>query len=146
MDVLAKLSVSPGVGLPLVDGSKWNLNYNWAEVIYPPGWVTIWQRNSEGIIHGFHIDSDTDRLEVRVSVNGVVKFVVDVKTFKDMKFDVGQDAVLYQNRNMFATTGDDFDFSPTSDMYFSQSLKIEVRKNDGSSLKVKAWFVQYSEV
>jgi hypothetical protein len=145
LDVRAQLSVSPGVGLPLLDGSLWNLAYVWTEVVYPSNWQTLFVRNSAGILHGFHIDSDTDKLEVRLLINGVEKLIIDVKTIKDLDFQINQNQ-QYQSRALFCTGGDDFDFSPSSDMYFSGSMEIQVRRTDLASLKVKRWFVQYSEV
>ena len=117
------------------------------ETTYPgsPNYTTNYSvTGKKGLLFGFHIDSDTDKLQVRFIADGKTIFEFEVKALKDLDFKTAR-GQQYQARQLFCTSGDDFDFSPCLPIRFESGFSIAVKKSNGNDLKIKRVYVFATE-
>ena len=105
---------------------------------------TLYTYTGSGILLGFHIDSDTDKLQVKLVIdsNDIFNGFIEVKSLKELKFDAGTGRVSFQSRSLIATDRDDFDFDPQYPIAFNSSMSIIIKRSDGNNTKVKKYFVE----
>lgn len=129
-------------GWQVIDPQECAGYLNITETIYSgPNWQAVFSDTGSGLFFGFHVDSDTDKLMARLTIDTKVIIEIAVKTLKEMKFQLSSGAAMFQNRNVFATDGDDLDFSPCWPIIYRSSLIVEVKRDDGNDVKIKKVFV-----
>lgn len=130
---------------------KYRVDLNPAATAISAGaaFTQIYSHTGAGILHGFHIDTSSDKTQVRLVIDGeqVLDGTWTIKDVADLSLKAsGAPPVLLQNRSGLTTEGgSDIDFSPHSDIAFNTGVQILVRKSDNTALTVNRSVVYISK-
>jgi hypothetical protein len=112
-------------------------------------YVLLYEYTGTGILHGFHIDTNSDKTQVRLLVDSEeIMSDIQIKDVSDLSFKTtGTPSILLQNRSGLATEGgSDLDFSPHESIHFSNHVRIYVKKSDATTVDVNRSIVYISKL
>lgn len=90
-----------------------------------------------GVLFGFHLDADSDKVQVKLTIDGEVIFQdIAIKDVKDLGFDKATTLVRLQSNMGFMANATELDFSPHRPMRVASSIKLEVKKSDATAFKI----------
>lgn len=145
-----RLCVDAVLSTSVIKPSQHKLDYNLTEVTYAASaaYTTIFSvTGKSGLFFGCHVDSDTDKLQLELIIDGVTVITdLSVKNIKDFSFSVGEGAQFSQNKSgVFTINGQDYDFSPYFPIAYETSISIGIKKTDNNSTKIRRWIVRRVE-
>lgn len=130
--------------------SKYRVEWSLTKIELPASsvYTTFFSYTGSGILHGFHVDTDSDKSQIKLVIDGETIFQdFTCKQINDLGFKAaGAPPVLIQNRSGLSTiNGSDLDFSPHVDILFNSGITIGIKKNDNNSVDVDAYIIYISE-
>lgn len=134
--------ITSGLTAANIIDPQWCAGYIFdTETTYSGGaWADIYNENGEGVLFGFHIVSDTDKLQARLIIDTKTIFEVSVNLLKAVDFEINK-SLQYQNKQIFGTDGQEIDFSPCWPILYRNNLTVQVKRTDNNDVKVKSVFI-----
>lgn len=133
--------------IPPALNSKYRVEWSDTVVNFPASsnYSTFYLYNGSGYLHGFHIDTNSDKCQVKLTVDGEVIYSdITGKFLSDISFKStgSNNPIMLQNRSGLTTEGNnDIDFSPHADLRFNSSIKIELKKSDNTAFTTNRYLV-----
>lgn len=115
-----------------IESSRTNISYGTGS------FTTIYNRSGAGCLESFWLNTENEKLRVKLNIDGVDMFDIDMRVFKDSDIDkehtiMNKLPIVYDNDKSVA-------FRPTKLIKYNSSLTISVI-GAGDSKSIQGWLV-----
>jgi len=106
----------------------------------------VYEYVGTGYLHGYHLESSTDKVQYRMVVDGETLFDnLQPKYLKHLGLEAAARARLQQGSGPVAADGDEFDFSLRSPLKFDQHIRVYGKTDKGSSFSILRYLFQITK-
>jgi len=123
--------------------NKYRFDWSETEVEYAgPSYALMYQYTGTGYLHGFHVDTDTDKMQLKLVIDNETIFEgFTAKLLSDLNFKSNGHKTLQSRGGPTTSDNSDIDISPHADIRFSQHVRIYIKRSDGANVKMKKYIV-----
>jgi hypothetical protein len=137
-----------GITVPYLN-SKYRVLFTVGDITIPKtAYTVVYEYVGSGLLHGFHVDSDSDKMKYKLEIDDEVIFTdLVVKDIGDIGLKVTPSGVvLLQSRSgITVLSNTELDFSPHQDIFFNTRIKLSAISGDVGSKKVKDYLFYISK-
>lgn len=126
--------------------NKLRIRTNVGNVLLPAAgtFVTLYTRSGTGLFFGFQTAYNSDKVNIRLTIDGGQVFSLNLATIKDFQFN-DTSTTRMQMGGFLSTVGNMLDFSSRYAIPYTTSVLLEAASSDGNNHNNTNWLVIQTE-
>lgn len=126
--------------------NKLRIRTNVGNVLLPAAgtYITLYTRSGTGLFFGFQTAYNSDKVNIRLTIDGGQVFNLNLQTIKDFQFN-DTSTTRMQMGGFLSTVGNMLDFSSRYAIPYTTSVLLEAASSDGANHNNTNWLVIQTE-